>query len=118
MKNLTTLFFLIGLSFFIKAQEANKNQKDRANMFSTYITEKLDLSEEQESFVHNVMLERVVNAAKKINAKKGMSQDDKRFIYQAEYKNSLAKLTSEYGPKMARQIMAAANEARKEMVKN
>jgi hypothetical protein len=73
----------------------------------------MELTEEDTSFIHQVFLDRVVNASKKIRGK-GLSQDQKREVYTEEYANAKNKLTDRFGKKMANKVMSLSNKARKE----
>lgn len=113
MKQLLTIYISIFFVFAAFAQDATKYQKDRASMFSSYIAEKESLSEDQELFVYNVMLERVVNANSRIKSSPELAREDKQNIYKDEYSKAQQKLAAEFGPKMARRFMQLSNEARK-----
>ena len=95
------------------AQTVNKYQVDRAKLFSDYVAKNMELTEEDTSFIHQVFLDRVVNASKKIKGK-GLSQEQKREVYTEEYANAKNKLTDRFGKKMANKVMSLSNKARKE----
>ena len=99
---------LIGFS-----QNANKYQVNRAKMFSDYVAENMELTEEDKEFVNQVFLDRIVNAAKKIKGN-GLSQEEKRAVYTEEYSNAKNKLTDRFGKKMANKVLNLSNKARKE----
>lgn len=113
MKNLITCICLIGFAFVTHAQQPTKYQKGRATLFSSYISDKMDLNDNQKKIVYNVMLERVVNANAKIRANKDMSKEEKQAVYKAEYANTQKKLATEFGQKQARKMMFLCNEATK-----
>ncbi|MEC8363698.1 MAG: hypothetical protein VXZ46_00985 [Bacteroidota bacterium] len=111
MKKITTIILLLTLTYSI-AQKPNKFHLERATMFTNYIADNIELSEDDKQFVYNVMLERGVNATKQIRGK-NLSQEDKKAIYRAEYKNAATKLKDKFGNKKGNKIMALSNEARK-----
>jgi hypothetical protein len=107
------LILILSLPIVGLAQTANKYQVDRAKLFSDYVAKNMELTEEDTSFIHQVFLDRVVNASKKIRGK-GLSQDQKREVYTEEYANAKNKLTDRFGKKMANKVMSLSNKARKE----
>ncbi len=113
MKQLISIFIFSIFVCTAYAQDATKYQKERATMFTSYIAEKESLSDEQELFVYNVMLERVVNANSRIKSSPELAREDKQKIYKDEFSKALQKLSAEFGPKMARRYMQLSNEARK-----
>ena len=108
-----TLIFVLFFAVTTQAQEPTKYQKGRATLFSTDIADKMDLNDNQEKFVYDVMLQRVMNANAKIRANSNMSREDKQAVYKAEYKNAQQKLADKFGPKQARKMMTLSNDARK-----
>tara|TARA_X000000950_G_scaffold44424_1_gene50254 strand:+ start:2203 stop:2571 length:369 start_codon:yes stop_codon:yes gene_type:complete len=112
MKKLFLILFL-ALPIVGLAQTANKYQVDRAKLFSDYVAKNMELTEDDTAFIHQVFLDRVVNASKKIKGK-GLSQEQKREIYTEEYANAKNKLTDRFGKKMANKVMSLSNKARKE----
>ncbi len=112
MKKLFLILLLV-LPMVVLAQTANKYQADRAKLFSDYVAENMDLTDEDKEFVNQVFLDRIVNAAKKIKGK-GLSQEEKRAVYTEEYSNAKNKLTDRFGKKMANKVLNLSNKARKE----
>ena len=112
MKKLFLLILLI-IPLIGFSQNANKYQLNRAKMFSDYVAENMELTEEDKEFVNQVFLDRIVNAAKKIKGK-GLSQEEKRAVYTEEYSNAKNKLTDRFGKKMANKVLNLSNKARKE----
>ena len=76
MKKIFLITLLI-IPFIGFSQNANKYQVNRAKMFSDYVAENMELTEEDKEFVNQVFLDRIVNAAKKIKGN-GLSQEEKR----------------------------------------
>tara|TARA_X000000368_G_scaffold137556_1_gene108136 strand:- start:1249 stop:1617 length:369 start_codon:yes stop_codon:yes gene_type:complete len=107
------LILILALPIVGLAQTANKYQVDRAKLFSDYVAKNMELTEDDTAFIHQVFLDRVVNASKKIKGK-GLSQEQKREIYTEEYANAKNKLTDRFGKKMANKVMSLSNKARKE----
>ena len=64
MKKIFLITLLI-IPFIGFSQNANKYQVNRAKMFSDYVAENMELTEEDKEFVNQVFLDRIVNAAKK-----------------------------------------------------
>lgn len=113
MKKYLLPLFILGCMFSMSAQDYTEFQKKRADMFSKYISENMELTQTQQQFVYDVMLARVYNSNAKIKAENLTSREDKQSVYSAEYKNAQQKLSKEFGPKMARKMMSLSNEARK-----
>jgi hypothetical protein len=113
MKKIVFFIAAIAFSFCAQAQDYTEFQKKRADMFSKYISENMELTQTQQQFVYDVMLARVYNSNAKIKAENLTSREDKQSVYSAEYKNAQQKLSKEFGPKMARKMMSLSNEARK-----
>lgn len=111
MKKITTILLLLTLTFSF-AQKPNKFHIERATMLANYVADNIELGEDDKQFVYNVMLDRGVNATKQIRGK-NLSQEDKKAIYRAEYKNAATKLKDKFGNKKGSKIMALSNEARK-----
>ena len=111
MKKITTIILLLTLTYSI-AQKPNKFHIERANMLTNYIADNIELGEDDKQFIYNVMLDRGVNATNQIKGK-NLSQEDKKAIYRAEYKNAATKLKDKFGNKKGNKIMALSNEARK-----
>ena len=107
------LILILSLPIVGLSQTANKYQVDRAKLFSDYVAKNMELTEDDTAFIHQVFLDRVVNASKKIKGK-GLSQDQKREVYTEEYVNAKNKLTDRFGKKMANKVMSLSNKARKE----
>jgi len=107
------LILILALPIVGLAQTANKYQVDRAKLFSDYVSKNMELTDDDTAFIHQVFLDRVVNASKKIKGK-GLSQEQKREIYTEEYANAKNKLTDRFGKKMANKVMSLSNKARKE----
>ena len=74
------LILILALPMVGLAQTANKYQVERAKLFSDYVAKNMELTEDDTAFIHQVFLDRVVNASKKIKGK-GLSQEQKRQIY-------------------------------------
>ena len=60
------LILIIALPMVGLAQTANKYQEDRAKLFSDYVSKNMELTDDDSAFIHQVFLDRVVNASKKI----------------------------------------------------
>ena len=59
MKLTISLLLTFFLSLGVFAQEPTKWEKSRAGMFTSYISQNMDLNDEQKEFVRSVMLERI-----------------------------------------------------------
>ena len=111
-KYILPFMFLLGL-FSISAQNYTEFQKKRADMFSNYISENMELTDDEQQFVYNVMLARVYNSNAKIKSENLTAKEDKQAVYSAEYKVAQQKLAEKFGAKMARKMMSLSNDARK-----
>lgn len=113
MIKLLIITLIINLSF-LSAQEtlATNWEKNRAATFTSYIAENLEMNDRDKEFVHQVMLDRVVNARLKIRGN-NLTQEEKKMIFQSEYANAQSRLAEHFDVKTARKIMSLSNEARK-----
>jgi hypothetical protein len=117
MKKFSLLILLIAFTFGVQAQNPPKYQVERAAVFADYISEKMDLNDDDKAFVMQVMLDRVVGASKRVKGQ-NLSTEDKRAIYKDEYAKAQEKLAQKYDKKTSREMMALSNEARKQADNN
>ena len=112
MRLTLSLVLIFFLSLEVSGQEPTKWEKSRAGMFTSYISEKMNLNDEQKEFVRSVMLERIHQARKEIKGN-NLSNEEKQRVYRTAFANAQTKLEKEFDKKTARKIMSLSNEARK-----
>ena len=112
MKLTISLLLTFFLSLGVFAQEPTKWEKSRAGMFTSYISNNMEINEEQKAFIKSVMLERILEARTKIKGN-NLSSEEKQRVYRTAFANAQAKLEQEFDKKTARKIMSLSNEARK-----
>ena len=112
MKNFLLIFFLtIPLVAF--SQDATKWQVKQADNISTYVIKKLNLNSEDAVFFKKIQLERIVDNAAIIKETGASSAEDKQLIYRKSFNIMNDLLSDKFGKQKAREILKAANEARK-----
>jgi len=112
MRLTLSLVLMFFLSLEVSGQEPTKWEKSRAGMFTSYISQNMDLNDEQKEFVRSVMLERIHEARKEIKGN-NLSSEEKQRVYRTAFANAQTKLEEEFDKKTARKIMSLSNEARK-----
>jgi hypothetical protein len=112
-RNLIIIFsFLFAQNIHSQSMQATQWEEKRATTFTSYIAENLEMNDRDKEFVHQVMLDRVVNARLKIRGN-NLTQEEKKMIFQSEYANAQSRLAEHFDVKTARKIMSLSNEARK-----
>ena len=112
MKNFLLIFFLtIPLVAF--SQDATKWQVKQADNISSYVVKKLNLNSEDAVFFKKIQLERIVDNAAKVKETSASSPEEKQLIYRKSFNLMNELLTDKFGKQKAREILKAANEARK-----
>lgn len=117
MKKFSLLILLIAFTFGVQAQNPPKYQVERAAVFADYISEKMDLNDDDKAFVMQVMLDRVVGASKRVRGN-NLSTEEKKAVYKSEYAKSQQRLAEKFGNKTSREMMTLSNEARKQADNN
>ncbi len=112
MRLILSLVLMFFLSLVVYGQEPTKWEKSRAGMFTNYISENMNINDDQKEFIRSVMLERILEAKKEIRGN-NLSNEEKQRVYRAAYANAQTKLEEEFDKKTARKIMSLSNEARK-----
>ena len=100
------------IPFFAFSQNATKSQEKRSDMITTYVIDKLELSDEDAKFYKKVHLAQIVDNATNVRESNASSDEEKRLIYRKGYENIRTKLLKKFGNKKAQSILKASNEAR------
>jgi len=106
------LLIIFTIPFVTFSQNATKSQEKRSDMITSYVIDKLELSDEDAQFFKKNYLAQIVDNAIKVKESNASSNEEKRLIYRKGYENIKAKLTEQFGNKKAQQILKASNEAR------
>ena len=80
MRLTLSLFLMFFLSLGVYGQEPTKWEKSRAGMFTKYISENMNINDEQKEFIRSVMLERIHEARKEIKGN-NLSSEEKQRVY-------------------------------------
>ena len=100
------------IPFYAFSQNATKSQEKRSDMITTYVIDKLELSDEDAKFYKKVHLAQIVDNATNVRESNASSDEEKRLIYRKGYENIRTKLLKKFGNKKAQSILKASNEAR------
>ena len=92
MKKIIFAFLFTIISFFAEAQENKFAAKRTANAIE-YISSKMDLSESNIEFLKETLYNKYSTNASKIRGK-DLTQEEKKSIYRAAYKETRQKLMS------------------------
>ena len=111
MKNflLITIFLIPFIAF---SQNATKSQEKRSDMITSYVIDKLELSDEEAKFYKKVHLAQIVDNAINVRESNASTAEEKRLIYRKGYESIRNKLVKKFGNKKAQSILKASNEAR------
>ena len=108
--------FILIITFLIPfiafSQNATKSQEKRSDMITSYVIDKLELSDDDAKFYKKVHLAQIVDNATNVRESNASSDEEKRLIYRKGYENIRTKLLKKFGNKKAQSILKASNEAR------
>ena len=106
---LVTTFLIPFIAF---SQNATKSQEKRSDMITSYVIDKLELSDEDAKFYKKVHLTQIVDNAINVRESNASTAEEKRLIYRKGYESIRNKLVKKFGNKKAQSILKASNEAR------
>ena len=112
MKKINFTFLFIILSFIAEAQE-NKFAAKRAANAIEYIGSKMDLSESNKEFLKETLYNKYSKNASKIRGK-NLSEDEKKSIYRAAFKETRQKLMSVFSNDQVNMIIRLERESFKQ----
>ena len=112
MKKITFAFLFTIISFFAEAQENKFAAKRTANAIE-YISSKMDLSESNIEFLKETLYNKYSTNASKIRGK-DLTQEEKKSIYRAAYKETRQKLMSVFSNDQVNMITRLERESFKQ----
>ena len=81
------------------AQNATKSQEKRSDMITSYVIDKLELSDEDAKFYKKVHLAQIVDNAINVRESNASTDEEKRLIYRKGYESIRNKLVKKFGNK-------------------
>ncbi len=112
MKKIIFVFLFTIISFFAEAQENKFAAKRTANAIE-YISSKMDLSESNIEFLKETLYNKYSTNASKIRGK-DLTQEEKKSIYRAAYKETRQKLMSVFSNDQVNMITRLERESFKQ----
>lgn len=112
MKKIIFVFLFTIISFFAEAQENKFAAKRTANAIE-YISSKMDLSESNIEFLKETLYNKYSTNASKIRGK-DLTQEEKKSIYRAAYKETRQKLMSIFSNDQVNMITKLERESFKQ----
>ena len=112
MKKIIFAFLFTIISFFAEAQENKFAAKRTANAIE-YISSKMDLSESNIEFLKETLYNKYSTNASKIRGK-DLTQEEKKSIYRAAYKETRQKLMSVFSNDQVNMITKLERESFKQ----
>ena len=112
MKKIIFVFLFTIISFFAEAQENKFAAKRTANAIE-YISSKMDLSESNIEFLKESLYNKYSTNASKIRGK-DLTQEEKKSIYRAAYKETRQKLMSVFSNDQVNMITRLERESFKQ----
>lgn len=112
MKKIIFVFLFTIISFFAEAQENKFAAKRTANAIE-YISSKMDLSETNIEFLKETLYNKYSTNASKIRGK-DLTQEEKKSIYRAAYKETRQKLMSVFSNDQVNMITRLERESFKQ----
>ena len=112
MKKIILAFLFTIISFFAEAQENKFAAKRTANAIE-YISSKMDLSESNIEFLKETLYNKYSTNASKIRGK-DLTQEEKKSIYRAAYKETRQKLMSVFSNDQVNMISRLERESFKQ----
>ena len=112
MKKIIFVFLFTIISFFAEAQENKFAAKRTANAIE-YISSKMDLSESNIEFLKETLYNKYSTNASKIRGK-DLTQEEKKLIYRAAYKETRQKLMSVFSNDQVNMITRLERESFKQ----
>ena len=109
MKKIIFVFLFTIISFFAEAQENKFAAKRTANAIE-YISSKMDLSESNIEFLKETLYNKYSTNASKIRGK-DLTQEEKKSIYRAAYKETRQKLMSVFSNDQVNMITRLERES-------
>ena len=94
-KKISLLVMLLGFTITAQAQQKNAQAQKKADESTAFITEKMNLSKEQTTFLYETLLTRFENNSK-TSKDNSLSEEGKKEIYKNSYKETQTTLAEQF----------------------